>query len=286
MKKSILFVAACALGMTTAFAQDLTSKKGEPILPEAGDYAIGVDAYPFLNYFGNMLNGTTGNTPFGWNYTNSNMMITGKMFASETMAYRGMIRIGFGSTTVATPVNDDLTAGEMKEDQVKMSGNYIGLGGGLEWRRGKGRLQGYWGGMLMFGMGSSKDTYTYGNDITTSNPNPSTTDFSSSTGYANNNAGVRITEWSSGGQMDFGLRGFAGAEFFVLPKISVGGEFGWGLAFSKMGPSETATEFYNVATSARDEDSSTGGKTTMFGIDTDNKAFGLATGSVLIHFHF
>lgn len=30
------------------YAQDLTSKKGEPILPEAKDWAISVDATPFL----------------------------------------------------------------------------------------------------------------------------------------------------------------------------------------------------------------------------------------------
>jgi len=51
MKKSIALV-AMAFGVTSAFAQDLTSKKGEPFLPEAGDYAISIDANPFLNYLG------------------------------------------------------------------------------------------------------------------------------------------------------------------------------------------------------------------------------------------
>lgn len=287
MKKSTLFVAALALGMTTAFAQDLTSKKGEPILPEAGDYAIGVDATPFLSYFGNMLNGNTSNSPFGWNYTNSNMMITGKMFTSETMAYRAAIRIGFGSTSVTSPIIDDgSTSGEMTNDELKMAYNYIGLGGGLEWRRGKGRLQGYWGGMLSIGFGSEKDTYTYGNDFSTSNTNPSTTDFSSYTGYSNNVGGVRTTLMKSGSMMDIGLRGFAGAEFFVLPKVSVGGEFGWGLMFSSQGASTTDVEFWDFANNTDDSDSFEGGKESSFGIDTDNNAFGMATGAVLVHFHF
>ncbi|HTF05547.1 MAG TPA: hypothetical protein VK826_16080 [Bacteroidia bacterium] len=287
MKKSTLFIAALALGATTAFAQDLTSKKGEPILPEAGDYAIGVEASPFLNYFGNLFNGTQNNSFGGWNFTNGNMMITGKMFATETMAYRGMLRIGFGSTKVTTNVSDDLTAGEFKTDELKMSGNYIGLGGGLEWRRGKGRLQGYWGGMIMFGIGSNKDTYTYGNDITNTNNFPTTTDFSSYTGYPNQPVpGTRITEWKSGSQMDFGLRGFVGAEFFVLPKLSIGGEFGWGLMFSSMGASSTSTEFWDGVAGAKDEQTTEGGKWSMFGVDTDNNAFGLAPAAVLIHFHF
>jgi len=35
MKKSVLGL-ALAFGVSSAFAQDLTSKKGEPILPEVG----------------------------------------------------------------------------------------------------------------------------------------------------------------------------------------------------------------------------------------------------------
>lgn len=284
MKKSILFVAACALGMTTAFAQDLTSKKGEPILPEAGDYAIGVDAYPFLNYFGNMMNGTTNVAPFGWNYTNSGQMITGKMFASETMAYRGMIRIGFGSNTVINPVVDDLSTSSpvaMKEDEMKTGWNYIGLGGGIEWRRGKGRLQGYWGGMLMFSMSGGKDSYTYANDFSATNTAPTTTDFVTMTAGP---SGSRIIENKWGSQMMFGLRGFAGAEFFVLPKISIGGEFGWGLGFSKSGAGTMTTQSWN-GTGTIDNVSETS-SSSSFGIDTDNNAFGVAPAAVLIHFHF
>ncbi|MCB0380481.1 MAG: hypothetical protein KDD24_04440 [Flavobacteriales bacterium] len=61
MKKRLLFVAAI-FAATATFAQDgLTSKKGEAYLPEAGDWAIGIDANPFLNYAGNLFNGNTGN---------------------------------------------------------------------------------------------------------------------------------------------------------------------------------------------------------------------------------
>lgn len=285
MKKSTLIIAALALGVTTAFAQDLTSKKGENYLPEAGDYAIGVDAYPLLNYAGNLFNGNTNNAPFGWNYTNGGNMITGKMFASETMAYRGMIRLGFGSNTWTNPVVDDASTSTpvgMTEDELKQSWNYIGLGGGLEWRRGKSRLQGYWGGMLMFSMSGGKSTYTYGNGFSTSNPAPTTTiDFTSG---ATSNVGSRTTEMKMGSTMMFGLRGFAGAEYFVFPKISVGGEFGWGLAFSKTGASTTTTQSWN-GTGTVDTDSE-GGTASSFGIDTDNNAFGLAPAAVLIHFHF
>ncbi|MES2681013.1 MAG: hypothetical protein V4635_14060, partial [Bacteroidota bacterium] len=58
--------------------QDLTSKKGEPILPEKGDWAIGIDATPFLNYIGNFF-GTPNSAPsFTW-LTNNNTIV-GKYF--------------------------------------------------------------------------------------------------------------------------------------------------------------------------------------------------------------
>lgn len=285
MKKSTLFVAALALGMTTAFAQDLTSKKGEPILPEAGDYAIGVDATPFLSYFGNMLNGASGNNGFSWQFTNPNLMITGKMFTSETMAYRAAIRIGFGSTKMTNPVIDDAstsTPPAMKEDEMKASYNFIGLGGGLEWRRGKGRLQGYYGAMLGFGFGGSKTSYTYGNSFSTSDNTPTTTvDFVTGT---TSNVGSRVTEMKAGTTMMVNLRGFVGAEFFVLPKISIGGEFGWGLAFSSTGAGSSTVEAWNgTGTTTTTTDT---GKSSSFGIDTDNNAFGMAPGAILVHFHF
>ena len=38
MKKSTLLIAAMAFTASAAFAQDLTSKKGETFLPESGDW--------------------------------------------------------------------------------------------------------------------------------------------------------------------------------------------------------------------------------------------------------
>ncbi|MEJ6680882.1 MAG: hypothetical protein QNL21_02200, partial [Flavobacteriales bacterium] len=55
------------------------SKKGESMLPEAGDYAIGFDAAPFLNYVGNFLNsGAT--SPTADFMTGYDAAITGKYF--------------------------------------------------------------------------------------------------------------------------------------------------------------------------------------------------------------
>lgn len=298
MKKSTLFVAALALGMTTAFAQDLTSKKGEPILPEAGDYAIGVDATSFIGYFGNMMNGNTSNSPFGWNFVDTNsMMITGKMFTSETMAYRGVIRLGFNSSSETQEVQDATSTAPtfpalptMKEDKMKSSSRFIGLGGGLEWRRGKTRLQGYWGGMAMIWMSGGKTSYEYGNTLTTtSSAGGISYDFGSNINPASAtyNTNARVISEKSGSSFGIGIRGFAGAEYFILPKLSIGGEFGWGFGFMSTGMGEIEYEAVDGSpASVATVTENTGSKSSGMYVDTDNDAFGLATGSILIHFHF
>lgn len=245
MKKIFLFCASIAL-VGTMNAQ-LTSKKGENYLPEAGDYAIGADASSMLSYFGNMLNGGT-NTGFGMGFTNGATAITGKKFKTEDMAYRGMLRIGFGSDKVTTPNGTN-------EDVITNSYSNITLGGGIEKRRGKTRLQGYYGAMAMISFGGSKTSYEYGAGA----------------------VDTQILEEKDGSTFGLGVRAFVGAEYFVLPKISIGGEFGWGLGFSSTGASEVTKQGLPVES---------GDKSSSFGLDTDNNAFGVAPASVLVHFHF
>ena len=249
MKKIFLFFASVAL-VGTMNAQ-LTSKKGENYLPEAGDYAIGADASSMLSYFGNMLNGGT-NTGFGMGFTNGATAITGKKFMTDKMAYRGMVRVGFGSTSVTTPA----TTGE---DVVKTSYNNITLGAGIEKRRGTTRLQGYYGAMALVSLGGSKTSYEYGSQAALNAP----------------------IETKAGSTFGLGVRAFVGAEYFVLPKISIGGEFGWGLGFTSTGATSNT-----VADGVGGNTVTEGGKSSSFGLDTDNNAFGVAPAAVLIHFHF
>jgi hypothetical protein len=314
MKNKSLLIAS-VFAASTAFAQDLTSKKGEPMLPEAGDWAISFDATPFLNYFGNMFNGNAGNAAPTADYTNGYpWAIKGKMFKDEKTAYRAGIRLGFGSRSwtkeIAVPQSSTATAvdypneGAMAEDGLKAGYNGIVLTGGLEMRRGKTRLQGYYGGELVFGMSGTKDAYTYGNTLSAGSPDPTITasgnssDWTATTGYANlvtDPAGGdgRITEKKSS-MMTFGLRGFIGAEYFVAAKISIGAEYGWGLGFSSMKTS-TSTEGSDVPASSTSGDLVVGSftketKTSSFAIDSDiqNGATGLfgPAGSLNITFHF
>lgn len=257
MKKSIALV-ALAFGVTSAFAQDLTSKKGEPILPEAGDYMIGIDANPFLNYAGNFFGKTAANVAPSWNFLNGNNMIIGKYFKDANTAYRVGIRLGINNQTTKAEIADLSstaptfpTLPTMKEDVYKNSNKAIGITVGLEKRKGKTRLQGFYGADFMLWGSSQKEKYTYGNTIDVNSTTglavvsaANTTNFGSNlTTIAGSGAtSGRVTEKKTGNGLGIGLRAFIGAEYFILPKISIGGEFGWGIGFMTGGKTSTTVQ--------------------------------------------
>jgi hypothetical protein len=300
MKKSIFFAATLAFTAVSVSAQDLTSKKGEPILPEAGDYSIGIDATPFLNYFGNFIGGDGTNTAPGWNHLNGLNTIVGKYFVDPNMAYRGILRIGLNSSTQRATIGDasastpptfpNLPA--FKEDVLKSSSSFIGLGGGIEHRRGKTRLQGFYGGELFIWTLASKETYTYGNALSATIlvNNTTTTDFGSNLGLDTYGNDARTLVEKSGRTFGIGLRGFIGAEYFVLPKFSIGGEFGWGLGFATVGAGSTEIESSNATTVGKQ--TIEGNKGSRFILDTDRNAFGTGatqfapSASLRLNFHF
>lgn len=307
MKKTIIAVAALLVG-AGAYAQD-----DKVYLPETDDWAVSIDATPFLNYFGNFIGGTDANAAPTWNFLTNNQTITGKYFVSESMAYRGSLRLGFGSNSQTNMVADRTNTADpawpdvepMVENSAKFGQTNIGLSGGIEWRKGKGRLQGYYGGELGFSIFSQKETYAYGNALTPSTAGTpvnvtAADDFASPVFGTTVLPGVdgtgtpyngRLLEHSSGLGFGLGLRGFIGAEYFIIPKFSIGGEFGWGLAFASQGASTTTYEAvgteFNATADAVVTRTIEGNKTSGFGFDTDrvNSVFG-AAGSLRLTFHF
>lgn len=311
MKKSILAVAV-VLGATSLFAQKLESKNGEAYLPAAGDWALGIDATPFLNYFGNLIGGgqNANNAPT-WNFLTTNQTITGKYFVEDDMAYRASLRIGFGSQTEKVMVADRSVdpslpstwpaLGAEVENKGKWSTMNIGLAVGLEKRRGFGRLQGYYGAELGFNFESNGSKFEYGNALTASNSavnvnvDPAADNFGGNITSDTDGTGAindaRITQTKSGLAFGIGLRGFIGAEYFVMPRLSIGGEFGWGLVFINRGASTTTYETEGTTATGTIEQIETrtmeGSKSSSFGIDTDSNTslFGPA-GSLRMVFHF
>jgi len=321
MKKTFTLV-ALALGLSSSFAQELKSKKEEVILPEAGDWCIGIDANPFLNYVGNMFGKTTSNVAPSWSFHNTNQIITGKYFQDAGMAYRASLRIGMNSATVremdasrmktalSATANGFPASDVLVENTWKHSSNAIGLSGGIEKRKGKTRLQGYYGGELGFFLSTSKDKYTYGNKLAVnlfpsgSNQDQNVSvDVSDEVGGSGNvvpgspifqgtviGGNARITERKNGSVFSFGVRGFIGAEYFILPKLSLGGEFGWGVGLSTVGKSKTTYEAAGNNGGAQDAIGAAtvdGSKNGGFSLDTDNNnSMWAPSGSLRINLHF
>ncbi len=285
MKKVILMFSLAILMSGILNAQEETnhlfvSKKGFKILPEKGDIALGIDASPILSFAGNMFNGNIGNGT-AFNFTNSNNAIYGKYFLDDKTAVRASVRIGMGTInnvqyTTEDNVNPDTSV--TVEDKMSMSTSNTLIGLGYEKRRGNGRLQGFYGAEFLFQMSSQKTTYEYGNEHTGVFTTPGTYDF------GGNVAGTsRVTEAKSGANMGIGLGAFIGVEYFLAPKISLGGQFSWGAMLNTIGEGESKTEAWDndngkVETTTQ---KSAPGFGSGFGIDTGN-----ASGSIFMLFHF
>jgi hypothetical protein len=307
MKKSVLVV-ALAFGVTSAFAQDLTSKKGEPILPEAEDWAISMDANPIFNYVGNAFNGSTSNSAPGTSWLNSDQTIIGKKFIDEKNAYRVLVRLGFTNTTTKAMIADASVTTvptypavpSMKEDKMKVGNTNIGIGVGKEMRRGKTRLQGYYGADAMIWLSSSKTKYTYGNALSNGTP---TIDATASTNFGSNMTTdtygntARVTSMKSGMTFGIGVRGFIGAEYFIFPKIAIGAEYGWGIGYQMTGKGKKDVESLDTGTNAVGSQETTTSGSSKFGFDTDinnGTMFGFhgsgsgstGSGSLRVTFHF
>lgn len=289
MKKLTLSIASL-LAICTVSAQDLVSKKGEPYLPVAGDYSVSIDATPFLNYFGNLFS-NDGNVAPTWEFL-GNQTIVGRYFVEDKKAYRGILRIGLNSASENAFIGKDGATAptfpalpELVEDQRTNSNTNIAVGAGMEWRRGSTRLQGYYGADAMIGFSSSGSSFSYGNELKDNNNiGQITTDFGNNIVTDTYGNAARVTSRSNGSTFMIGVRGFAGVEYFILPKISFGGEFGWGIGFSSTGTSKTEIESRNGTTLGTQTIENGGGSS--FGLDTDRNSFLAPTGQFRANFYF
>lgn len=257
MKKifGLLLVIMLASGVAMAQADSvLRSKRGFIILPEANEWALGIAADPFFHYLGNIFNSNSSNGGPFIDYTSNpagTIAVFGKKMLDAHTAYRARFNVSSGvNINKAVVALDDLTpdnsAPAFVDDWQKNSSTTVMLSGGLEKRRGKSRVQGIYGAELVIGYTSAKTTYQYGNSFSTDFNAPNTNDF------GNNllGGGARKTEEKFGASFLVGARGFVGVEYFVAPKISIGGEFGYMLAFRTTGKTYVTSEFWNSTTNS------------------------------------
>lgn len=235
MKKIIiiLFGILPLIGMN---AQDKTPKQ---YLPQAGDWAVGIDVVPVLKYIGNAFNGNTdndiehlggkpfvdGNKHFEDRLLMPDVSIMGKYMLTDQWALRANIGLMICSEYDRRYVIDDKSeitnpfVTDKVVDKAHRSKNGVSIAVGAEYRKGTRRVQGIFGAGLLFAFQNDKTTYTWGNEMTTINQHPST---SFDEVYYGDNRLVKTN--GKGSDFYTGITGSVGVEWFVCPKISLGAE--------------------------------------------------------------
>ena len=210
----LLFVLPpCIQAQNPSENQVLTNKNGKHILPEPGDWAIGISADPFLYYFGNFFSNDFSYAP---SFTSIN---PGTLFGKYHLPGGRALRMGLniGITNSTEKIGNPLEANEYDKETV--SALSIGLMAGLEKYKSFGsRLRGYYGmdaGVSKFAFNgyhyqsleNVRGKYEFKDAVTSSN------DFVE----------------KGGNSYSLEAKAIVGVEYFFAPKISLSGEFGAGL---------------------------------------------------------
>lgn len=295
MRTITLFILSVFIS-AAVFAQSsdvMVSKKGYKILPETGDYVIGFDAVPVLNFALNVVNimNNTGQTATHPGFVSGfNNVLVGKYFVSENVAYR--VRLGINTSSNSTKFYGDnpLTPSSLDPENIllqttRIANNSALFGGGIEYRRGHNRLQGFYGAEALLGFSSNKTNISY--EIAFDQT-------AQDSGYIFNGSSRNLST-KSGTSILFGVRGFVGVEYFVLPKISIGAEFGWGLGYSYtprgtielenwgVEPTSTATAPYQYVEETKGPVKSSG---FGFGVDSGISQALMPSAALTMLFHF
>lgn len=287
MKKLTILILTVVFsaGFANAQVEQIVNKNGVPVLPEAGQFAIGVDAVPFLQYVGDFMNGTSTNTAANFGFPDVNGQIYAKYFLSETNAIRGRVLINQNTRQRVNRVAQDgitqpsaLQPIEVEDERIESNFN-LQIGGGMEFRRGKGRLIGVYGGEVMVGLNTSKVTHNFGNPLDINNQTPTSTNWPGTGSSRQASRAIGVTNPNS---FMAGFNGFGGVEYFFAPQISIAGEFTLGLAYTGTNRSEVVSETWDEVTQDRIEVRNVNaGTLTNFGIFTGNVG-----GSINLFFHF
>jgi hypothetical protein len=223
MMKKIVLTTIFLFILLSGFAQEkndsiLRSKRGIPILPVKGDWAIGADVVPYLTYLGIIFNNTSADS-----LDLSTQTIYARYFLSDNIAVRALFGIDRTTTFQREYVQDDAAvfvdplSRVQTEDSKKSDLNYYALDLGIQVFRGYGRLKGFYGAHLGASMTFLNEFYSYGNPITGFNTTPSSIFSYTADGSRKLNEDGGINYALGGGVI-------AGIEYYFLPKACIGGE--------------------------------------------------------------
>ena len=246
MKKIKFFGAlliACFLNVNAQESENVEKN----YLPKAGDFALQMDAAPILNFALNAVNIMSDNGFYAQNPSFVSGMpnaIVGKYFLQDKQAIR--LRVGFNTIVetekeygdnpmTPTAIVNGTAENILLSTSVSKQRSYL-IGAGYEFRRGGERLQGYYGGDLNLMIDTYTDKYTYEIGY-----NQQAVD----SGYISQGSSRELS-YDDGLQIAFNLRGFVGVEYFILPKISLGAEFGLGYSMYSYARGDDTYEYWDV----------------------------------------
>ena len=260
MFRKIIFAALLTAAIYNVAAQNITSeekdqvmsKKGKPVLPVAKEFGVGLNALPIIDMFGELIKINSSNrfvNPLSFEAPDGQQLFL-KYFKNSGTAYRLRFGMAYHFDTESFPVNDDLNQGLVLADNRSESYTIVTTSIGLEKRKGLGRIQGIFGAELNLlyqhgDAGTMNYKYTYANAFTSTNQSPSTALFLDGT--------PRPLFEKTYSSIGFGATGFFGLEYFIAPKISLGGEMGLRVMYLNNTSSKTKTEEWNVTNDAVQE---------------------------------
>jgi len=237
--RKLIFTSATILCLFSALYAQNEKKDFSEIFPKKGDCSIGLDMANIIQFVGNSF---SANGVFA--YPNYNMItpsqasillnptLFGKYFLTDKLALRLRLGIGINNTTTRAFVFDDVAnignplgngwlTSKQTVDEQKLQNTQIELGIGAEYRKTLWRVQAYAGAEVFAAYTFRREFYTYGNAMSITNQNPTTSDFAGGT-Y---NAVIRLLEIRGGNVINYGGALYTGADFFLAKNLSIGAEF-------------------------------------------------------------
>lgn len=248
MKHILTILTAIALCSLPFTAQ---AQSEEDYLPKAGDLGLSVSANPLSQI------------ATGVSYTQPLVSIAGKYMVSDKSAL--FLNVGwiynynhnnYYADDDAALYLDPFSRAKVidtREDQI--TGLNVSFGG--ERRIGKGKVQGVFGGGIMYAFSYYDIRYSYGNAITSINQQPSISDDLYSNIDYPDVPGVSyqryLSEFNTTPTHYIGLTGYAGVEWFVAPKVSVGAKLYLTAAYRFSSGDYYTAEGYNYLTGQVEE---------------------------------
>ena len=288
MKRLLSITLAAFVAVFSLSAQDTEKKQ---YLPQQGEWSIGFDAKPVLQLVEAVFSeesddimeypGLGGEPSLS---TGPSVSLMGKYMLTDRLALKANVGIlvrnnkeGYYVADDAASILDPLSQAKVADfSNTRSTG--LSLMAGAEYRVGKKRIQGVFGGGLLFGVEKSLTKYHYGNQMTTINQKPTV----AQDHLYDDNAYRVLKQFSYAPDFFVGLVGTAGVEFFVAPKVALGAEMSLTAGYRVYQQTYTVSEGYNPSSEVIEQ------KTDL--ITPMYSAFRMATenlgGSLYLSFYF